>query len=76
MGMRRPPVVRRYASGTLFQSGVMVDQDGRPYGNNSTADYLAESFALNLFYPEDNHVNSTVTRWINAYIAVQASKLP
>lgn len=60
----------------LFTSGVMVDADGRPYGNNSTADYLAESFALNLYYPEAGHVNSTVTRWINTFISVQASNLP
>jgi len=33
-------------SSYLFTSGVMTNQEG-PYGNNSTADYLAESFALN-----------------------------
>ncbi len=60
----------------LFTSGVMLDQKGRPYGNNSTADYLAESFTLNLYYPEAGHVNSTVTLWINALISVQGSNLP
>lgn len=59
-----------------FGSGVMVARDGSPYGNNSTADYLAESFALNVFYPNGNHVPLAATAWVNTFISLQASYLP
>jgi hypothetical protein len=60
----------------LFKTGVMKDPAGNPYGNNSTADYLAESFALNVYYSSSNHVHPSVTLWVRAYIATQASYLP
>ena len=59
----------------LYTRGVMRYK-GQPYGNKSTADYLAESFALNVYYPERNYVHPHVTLFVNTYISVQASYLP
>ena len=74
----------RFGSGTgkkhipseyLFKEGVMMNGTD-PYGNKSTVDYLAESFALNIYYPERGYVHPHVTIFVNAYISVQASSLP
>ncbi|NOH04083.1 MAG: hypothetical protein HND47_19995 [Chloroflexi bacterium] len=44
------------------------------YGNNSTADYLAESFSWNI-YDHDN-VPVLARAWVDTMIAVQANALP
>jgi len=59
-----------------FEKGVMVDKKKRPYGNNSTADYLAESFALNVYYPGTNYVPPAATIFVNTFITVQVMNLP
>ena len=45
-----------------------------PYGNNSTADYLADSFAYSIFNPE--YVPFGVTWWINTTIISESQTLP
>jgi hypothetical protein len=55
--------------------------DGQAYANNSTADYLAETFALSVnahHYPSPQYSlpNPSLQLYINAYISIQASQLP
>jgi hypothetical protein len=67
-------------SGYQFKND-RLKMDGQPYANNSTADYLAETFALCVnahHYPRSQYPlpDPSVQLYINAYISIQASQLP
>jgi len=52
-----------------------TDPGTNPYGNNSTADYLADAFTYSVYQP--GYVpNVSVTTWLNNYIAAQGTNLP
>jgi len=62
-----------------FKNDPMEDKYGNPYANNSTADYLANSFALSVYASEYSGYSlpdPNLRVFINAYVSTQATQIP
>jgi RHS repeat-associated protein len=59
---------------TIIPPGVQ-GYDHYAYGNNSTADYLANAFAFSIFQPGSVPQSDIVTGWVNAFISAEGSRL-